>query len=282
MFARQWAVMINSPAVFRSFLTLTRYKSNCNMPYGKMVSEYTQRKSLVWCVMTDHKASIEHSSEQDGSAEPLQIGGRRVTQKRSQIRVEALLIAADQLLQTQQITDIGIYDVAHLADVPPASAYHFFPTKESVFLALADKYLQELHLALAASMDLAVVERWPDYIQSRYDAAVAFFNDRVAARKLLLGAVVGSDIKNLDLADIDRYTAAWYDEMNMIFVMPYVKDAHLKFTVLIGIYDGIWQASYAKYGHINAEFAREGLAAGIAYLETFLPKTIPLRDPSKR
>jgi hypothetical protein len=147
---------------------------------------------------------------------------------------------------------------------------------------LADNYLQELHFALAASMNVAVIERWPDYIQSRYDAAVAFFNDRVAARKLLLGAVVGSDIKNLDIADIDRYTAAWYDEMNMIFVMPYVKDAHLKFTVLIGIYDGIWQASYAKYGHINSEFAREGLAAALAYLETFLPKTIPLRDPSSR
>jgi hypothetical protein len=131
-------------------------------------------------------------------------------------------------------------------------------------------------------LNVAVIERWPDYFQSRYDCAVAFFNQRMAARKLLLGAVVGSDIKNLDLADIDRYTAAWYDEMNMIFVMPYVKDAHLKFTVLIGIYDGIWQASYAKYGHINPEFAREGLAAGLAYLDTFLPKTIPLRDPSSR
>jgi AcrR family transcriptional regulator len=235
---------------------------------------------LVRClVMTDHKASMERNSEAEGNSEPLQIGGRRVSQKRSQIRVEALLLAADQLLQDREIADIGIYDVAHLADVPPASAYHFFRTKESVFFALAERYLQELHQALAASLDVAVIQRWPDYIQSRYDSAVAFFNARVAARKLLLGAVVGSDIKNLDIADIDRYTAGWYDEMNAIFVMPYVKDAHLKFTVLIGIYDGIWQASYAKYGHINAEFAREGLAAGLAYLETFLPKTIPLRDP---
>jgi AcrR family transcriptional regulator len=230
--------------------------------------------------MADHKAFSERTFETDANAEPLQIGGRRVSQKRSQIRVEALLIAADQLLQEREIGDIGIYDVAHLADVPPASAYHFFPTKESVFLALAERYLQELHAALADSMKLAVIERWPSYIQSRYDAAVTFFNDRVAARRLLLGAAVGSDIKNLDLADIDRYTADWYDEMNMIFVMPYVKDAHLKFTVLIGIYDGIWQASYAKYGHINSEFAREGLAAGLAYLETFLPRTIPLRDPA--
>ncbi|HEY0802350.1 MAG TPA: TetR/AcrR family transcriptional regulator [Steroidobacteraceae bacterium] len=230
--------------------------------------------------MTDYKATSERTSAREANLEPLQIGGRRVSQKRSQVRVEALLSAADQLLRKREVGEIGIYDVAHLADVPPASAYHFFPTKESVLLALAERYLQQLHASLAASVKVTVVERWPDYIRSHYDSAVAFFNGHVAARKLLLGAVVGSEIKNLDLADIDRYTAAWYDEMNEIFVMPYVKDAHLKFTVLVGIYDGIWQACYAKYGHINAEFAREGLAAGIAYLETFLPKTIPLRDPS--
>jgi AcrR family transcriptional regulator len=230
--------------------------------------------------MTDYKASIEPLSAHEDHLEPLQIGGRRVLQKRSQVRVEALLNAADQLLQEQEVGDIGIYDVARLADVPPASAYHFFPTKESVLLALAERYLHRLHSSLAATVKVTAVERWPDYIKARYESAVAFFNGNLAARKLLLGAVVGSDIKNLDLADIDRHTAAWYDDMNEIFVMPYVRDAHLKFTVLVGIYDGIWQASYAKYGQINDEFAREGLAAGIAYLETFLPKTIPLRDPS--
>ena len=212
----------------------------------------------------------------------LQMVGRRLSQKRSQVRVEALLNAAEELLQKREIADIGVYDIARVADIPPASAYHFFPTKESVLLALAERYLQKLHATLKSTLDSAVIERWPDYIRSRYDEAVAFFNDSVAARKLLLGAVVGSDIKNLDLADIDRYTATWYEEMNGIFMMPYVKDAHLKFIVLVGIYDGIWMASYAKYGHITAEFAREGLAAGLAYLETFLPKTIPLRDPATK
>jgi AcrR family transcriptional regulator len=230
--------------------------------------------------MTDSKTSGKRAAPREETVEPLQVAGRRVSQKRSQVRVEALLRAADQLLQKREAGEIGIYDMAHLADVPPASAYHFFPTKEAVLLALAERYLQRLHASLAASLNVAVIERWPDYFRSRYESAVLFFNDSLAARKLLLGAVVGSDIKALDLADIDRYTAAWYDEMNEIFVMPYVKDAHLKFTVLVGIYDGIWQASYAKYGYITPEFAREGLTAGLGYLETFLPKAIPLRDPA--
>lgn len=195
------------------------------------------------------------------------------------MRVEALLNAADQLLQQREASDVGVYDVARLAAVPPASAYHFFATQESVLLALAERYLRRLHESLRAALRAAPVERWPDYVRARYEAAVRFFNDSPVACKLLLRAEVGSTIKELDLADIDRGTAEWYDSMNEIFVMPYVNDSHLKFTVLVGVYDGIWMASYAKYGFITPEFAREGLTAGLAYLDSFLPKTIPLRDP---
>ena len=65
------------------------------------------------------------------------LAGRRPSQKRGQARVDALLEAADQLLLERDASEIGLYDVAHLAGVPPTSAYHFFPTKESVLLALA-------------------------------------------------------------------------------------------------------------------------------------------------
>ena len=213
---------------------------------------------------------------------PLRIAGRKFSQKRSQVRVEALLNAADRLLQQREASEVGVYDVANLAAVPPASAYHFFATQESVLLALAERYLLRLHESLRRALQVAPIERWPDYVRARYHEAVRFFNSSPVACKLLLGAEVGSTIKELDLADIDRGTAEWYDSMNEIFVMPYVPDAHLKFKVLVGIYDGIWMASYANYGFITPEFAREGLTAGLAYLDSFLPKTIPLRDPSSK
>lgn len=63
------------------------------------------------------------------TAAPTVGSARKPAQKRSLIRVNALLDAADALLQDREISDIGLYDVANAAKVPPTSAYHFFPTK---------------------------------------------------------------------------------------------------------------------------------------------------------
>lgn len=206
---------------------------------------------------------------------------RKPSQRRSQERVQALLNAADALLAEREITDIGLYDVARAAGIPPGSVYHFFPTRESVFLALAERYLAELRAHVEDQIDASKLEGWQDLIALRYHRVVDFFNTRLAARKLSLGTNVGSDIKDQDVKDIQTTASRSYDFFDRYFHMPYIKNPEIKFTVLIGIYDGVWMASYARHGYITEEFAREGLAAGLAYCETFLPKVIPLRTPGE-
>lgn len=204
---------------------------------------------------------------------------RRQSQKRSLARIEALLNAADQLLNERDPQNIGVYDIANLAGVPPTSAYHFFPTKEAAMLALAERYLRRLYEATAAPPDMSEVENWRDYVRDRYYKIVTFFNNNLPARKLLIGPAVGSDIKNLDINDVDRYSERWYSSINTYFVMPYIKYSSFKILNMISIQDGVWMTSYVKYGYISESFAKEGLRAVIAYLETFLPDAIPLRDP---
>jgi AcrR family transcriptional regulator len=204
---------------------------------------------------------------------------RKPTQKRSQARVEALLHAADQLLRERGLHEVGMHEIALAANATPSSAYHYFATREALFLRLAERYLVELRTVLDAPIDLASIERWPDYIALMNARTVAFFNDRPAARRLMLGSAVGSEVRNLDYEDIEGTARRGYDDMNRVFVMPYVREPELKFRVLIGIYDGVWASSFAKHGYITPSFAREALAAGVAYLSTLLPPAIPLRDP---
>jgi AcrR family transcriptional regulator len=204
---------------------------------------------------------------------------RRPAQKRSHARVNALLDAADRLLQDREISDIGLYDVAHEAKVPPTSAYHFFPTKESVFLALAERYLRKMHASLDAPLDLEAIERWQDLVAARYWRVVEYFNASLSARKLFMGTALHSDIRKLDFQDMDTLAAGTYRSMDLYFVMPYVRDPAFKFNVSFAIHDGIWAVSFAKHGHITQEFAKEGLRAVLAYMSTFLPETIALRAP---
>ncbi|MDR3507442.1 MAG: TetR/AcrR family transcriptional regulator [Caulobacteraceae bacterium] len=205
--------------------------------------------------------------------------GRRPAQKRGQTRVIALLDAADALLRDRDINDISLYDVAHAADVPPTSTYHFFPTKESVFLGLAERYLQTMHTALDEPIDHEALEHWHDLVALRYYRVVEYFNGSQNALKLFLGMALLSDVRRLDFEDIDNLAASTYKSMDRFFEMPYVRDPAFKFSITFAIYDGVWAASYAKHGRITPKHAKEGLRAALAYMSTFLPNTIALRAP---
>ncbi|HZZ90447.1 MAG TPA: TetR/AcrR family transcriptional regulator [Caulobacteraceae bacterium] len=205
---------------------------------------------------------------------------RRPSQQRSRLRFEMLLDAADALLADRETTDVGLYDIAGAAKVPPASAYHLFPTKEAAFVALAQRYLIGLSNHIIRPVTPAELRRWQDFIALEMRRGVEYYNDHKVMAKLFFGANVIPDIRLLDVRNVAAASATTYGRMDRLFAMPYLHDADTKFATLIGIYDGIWMTSYARHGHITADFARESELAGIAYCETFLPAVIPLRPPT--
>jgi len=54
---------------------------------------------------------------------------RKPLQQRSRERYELLLDATEALLSERDAIDVGLYDIAKHAKVPPASVYHFFRPK---------------------------------------------------------------------------------------------------------------------------------------------------------
>jgi AcrR family transcriptional regulator len=205
---------------------------------------------------------------------------RRPSQQRSRLRFELLLDAADALLGAKETTDVGLYDIAGAAKVPPASVYHLFPTKEAAFVALAERYLIGLSRHIIRPVHGGALRRWQDFVALELHRAVEYYNDNKVMSKLFFGANVIPDVRILDVKNVAAASASTYGRMNRLFEMPYLYDADTKFAALIGIYDGIWMTSYARHGRITADFARESELAGIAYCETFLPAVIPLRAPS--
>ena len=191
-----------------------------------------------------------------------------------------LLDAADALLSDRETTEIGLYDIADAAKVPPASVYHLFPTKEAALVALAQRYLVGLSHHIIRPAPPGQLQRWQDFVTLELHRAIEYYNDNKVMSKLFFGANVIRDVRILDVKNVEAASALTYTRMNKIFEMPYLHDADTKYAALIGIYDGIWMTSYARHGRITAEFARETELAGIAYCETFLPAVIPLRTPT--
>jgi AcrR family transcriptional regulator len=191
-----------------------------------------------------------------------------------------LLDAADALLCDREITEVGLYDIADAAKVPPASVYHLFPTKEAALVALAQRYLVGLSHHIIRPAHPGQIQRWQDFVTLELHRAIEYYNNNKVMSKLFFGANVIRDVRILDVRNVEAASALTYVRMNKIFEMPYLHDADTKYAALIGIYDGIWMTSYARHGLITADFARETELAGIAYCETFLPAVIPLRAPT--
>lgn len=212
-----------------------------------------------------------------GAAEP-----RRPSQQRSRLRFEILLDAADALLTDKETTEVGLYDIAGAAKVPPASVYHLLPTKEAAFVALAERYLVGLTNHIVRPLRMGELRRWEDFITIELHRAIEYYNNNPVMSKLFFGANVIPDIRILDVKNVSAASASIYDRMNKLFEMPYLYDADTKFAALIGIYDGIWMTSYARHGRIIPDFARETELAGLAYCKTFLPSVIPLRANASR
>ena len=205
---------------------------------------------------------------------------RRPSQQRSRLRFEMLLDAADALLSDRETTEVGLYDIAGAAKVPPASVYHLFPTKEAAFAALAERYLVGLSKHIMKPVHRGELRRWQDFVALEIHRAIEYYNDNRVMSKLFFGANVIPDVRILDVKNVAAASASTYGRINRLFEMPYLYDADTKFAALIGIYDGIWMTSYSRHGRITPDFARETELAGIAYCATFLPAVIPLRAPS--
>lgn len=205
---------------------------------------------------------------------------RKPLQQRSRERYEVLLDATEALLAERDASDVGLYDIAKQAKVPPASVYHFFPTKEAAFVALAERYLEQLYiLTRNTAIDRKLIRQWTDIYVLGSDRLVDFYNKHPVLLKLFFGSALSPEIRRRDLDYIKKLSERDYEWLNRYFIMPYIPDAELKFSVVLSIYDGVTLASYERHGCVTDEYKAEMLRAVVAYCKTFLPEVIPLRPP---
>jgi AcrR family transcriptional regulator len=207
-------------------------------------------------------------------------GPRRPLQERSRQRVEKLLDATDKLLASHEASEVGLYDIARVAKVPPASVYHFFPTKEAAFVALAERYLQRLYKAVRETpLDRKRIRHWSDVFILGSHRILNFYNRNPVLLKLFFGGALSPEIRRRDDEYLRGLSEGGYDWLNRYFCMPYLPDAEMKFSVIWSIYDGVTLTSYQRHGGVTEAYHEEMLRAVIAYCRTFLPDVLPLRPP---
>ncbi|MCK0198137.1 TetR/AcrR family transcriptional regulator [Ancylobacter sp. 6x-1] len=196
--------------------------------------------------------------------------------RRGQIRLRALIDATDSLLEEHDVSEVGLYQIAERANVPPASIYHFFPNKEAALVALAEDYLERLVERSREAPPFAPA-RWQDLIAWRIRTLADFYNAHLPLMRLFLGASISAEVRERDMAGTLAASQTRAELFDRYFLMPPVRDWVGKLATSVAIADGIWALSYSQNRRIDDAAVHEAVLAVTAYLRCYLPEWIETR-----
>jgi AcrR family transcriptional regulator len=187
-----------------------------------------------------------------------------------------MLDAAEALLSEHELDMIGYYEIVKRAGMPAASAYHFFPTKSAIFMALAERYFEHF-ISEATKVPRKSWPHWQDLLATMHRNAADYYNDHKAAMKLILGAQPFLEVQQADSSTNKKISAQIQQVLRTMYELPFIRDAERRFLVAIAISDGIWRLSFSEFGYITPEYEAEGVRAVVAYMRTFLPEHLEAR-----
>jgi AcrR family transcriptional regulator len=201
---------------------------------------------------------------------------RRPTQERGRQKFEAILDAAERLLETRDQREISNYDLAEELQTSPPTIYHFFPEISLVFVALAERYLSWF---LTVPMDIdGAVATWRELLDFQANQICKVFQTRKPVRKVLLGPGYSFEIRNRDFDNNLLIASRILEVFKNRFILPEVPELLDRVVEMIVINDAIWMLSIHRHGSITEASVIQASRARTAYMRTFLPEYLPIRQ----
>jgi AcrR family transcriptional regulator len=130
---------------------------------------------------------------------------RRVpSQARSRARVQRLLDAADAIIGADGYAALTIPHLAHVANVAVGTLYQFFPDKEAVVEAVADRYMELFGTTLRSFIDRSPPPPWDQLADEVIERFVALYRQHAAYRTLWVGGHLDAALADRDRRNNDE------------------------------------------------------------------------------
>lgn len=199
----------------------------------------------------------------------------KFTSQQGRARRQKLLMGAKKLSETMPINDITLAAVCEEAGIPRASAYHFFPNIEAIFLAL--RFLNAIDiLEVLATVEIADYDRWQGYLTALIERCVRIFHADETKAKLIYDTNTPDFEGDSFGDDMDHQVIELvYKRLSERYELPEFKNVEEMFSVTYGIINSIFTLSYRRHGSITDNYLQEASIASIAYLRCYLPEKLP-------
>jgi AcrR family transcriptional regulator len=191
-------------------------------------------------------------------------------------RRQRLLQSARKLLDTRELNEITLGDVAADAGVPKGSAYFFYSDIEDLYASLLAVLHDELTHVLKKPIRKQI-RRWQDVIAVLNARGMEYYTHRPAARQLQIGPRTSPELKLRDRQSDVAIGKLYERHVDELFVLPALADRSRIFFRAVEIADLMFSLSVLESGTITPAMCAEADRAGIAYLESYLPRTLPRR-----
>lgn len=229
--------------------------------------------------MSDHKDDkIEDILVDSELAKKLVPNKFKFTSQQGRVRRQKLLMGAKKLSETRSINDISLADVCEEAGIPRASAYHFFPNIEAIFLAL--RFLNAIEiLEILTTVETVDYDRWQGYLTALIQRCVNIFHDDQTKAKLIYDTNTPDFEGDSFGEDMDHQIVELvYKRLSERYEMPKFEDLQDIFLVTYSIINAIFTLSYRRHEGITDNYLQEATTASIAYLRCYLPEKLPRKN----
>ncbi len=203
---------------------------------------------------------------------------RQPQRLRTRARFDQVLDTAEALICEEGVSEFSIPALAERLGYTRASIYKFFPTPYAVLNELVLRQLSQLEQRLTRRAINTAEMSWQDALREVSFEAVAFYNENLVARLLILGGpATGDSYRALELL-IQRLGGLTRQIMEPrgIFLSTSKPDAA---TLMVEIGTSCFRVSQFLHGKITPEYREEAVRAMAAYLSLYVAEQItPLRQ----
>jgi AcrR family transcriptional regulator len=189
-------------------------------------------------------------------------------------RRKKLLESARTLLQSREMDEISLGDVAQHAGVAKGSAYHFYANIKDVYASLVVQLEEELHEKMKAPIRKPV-RSWTDVMEILIERGARFYLKNPSARQLLVGPKTLPELKMRDRQSDVVLGRMFEDHVATFFELPSIPGRSEIFFRSVEIADLMFCLSMLGHGGITEEMNREAKRAAVAYLASYMPRILP-------
>jgi AcrR family transcriptional regulator len=185
------------------------------------------------------------------------------------------------LLETRQLDAISLGDVAEHAQVPKGSAYHFYADIKDLYSSLLTTIEEEIVLEHREPIT-SPTRGWQDVLKIMIERGVCYFEKDAAARQLLIGPKTPPDLKMQDRRSDLTLSKIFEQQVAELYDLPDLPNRSDIFFRALEIVDLMFSLSMIEHKRITEEMCQEAMRASIAYLECYLPRTLPKKRRASR